>query len=196
MPFVAWYLAAGLRESARRLARIVVDYIDLHYYPQGQNVALSDDDSPATSARRLRSLKELYDPTWVSESWISDLGDTDANHYDKPDLIPRVRAWIDQYCPGTKLAITEYNWGNDGTSSGAVAQAEVLRHLRARRRRPCDALGRAGREHAGRARVHAVPQLRRRGVESFGRQRVGRERERRSARRVCVHTAAGARWCC
>jgi hypothetical protein len=37
-----------------------------------------------------------------------------------------VRAWIDQYCPGTKLAITEYNWGNDGTSSGAVAQAELF----------------------------------------------------------------------
>ena len=47
-------------------------------------------------------------------------------HYTKPDLIPRVRAWINQYCPGTKLAITEYNWGDDGTASGAVAQAEVL----------------------------------------------------------------------
>jgi hypothetical protein len=37
-----------------------------------------------------------------------------------------VRAWIDQYCPGTKLAITEYNWGGDSTASGAVAQAELL----------------------------------------------------------------------
>jgi hypothetical protein len=115
----------GLRESARGRAH-VVDYLDLHYYPQGSNVALSDDDSPSTSARRLRSLKELYDPAWVSESWISDLGDGDANHYDKPNLIPRARAWIDQYCPGTKLAITEYNWGNDDTTSGAVAQAELF----------------------------------------------------------------------
>ena len=57
---------------------------------------------------------------------ISDLGDADANHYDKPDLIPRVRAWIDAYCPGTRLALTEYNWGNDGTASGAVAQAELF----------------------------------------------------------------------
>ena len=77
----------------------VVDYADLHYYPQGQNVALSDDDSPATAARRLRSLKELYDPNWISESWISDLGDSDANHYDKPNLIPRVRAWIESLPP-------------------------------------------------------------------------------------------------
>jgi len=125
LPFVAWYLQ---QVCANPLAGgvHVVDYLDLHYYPQGSNVALSDDDSPATAARRLRSLKELYDPSWVSESWIADLGDGDANHYDKPNLIPRARAWIDQYCPGTKLAITEYNWGNDDTASGAVAQAELF----------------------------------------------------------------------
>jgi hypothetical protein len=124
LPFVAWYLQQVCANPLAGGAR-VVDYLDLHYYPQG-NVALNDDDSPSTAARRLRSLKELYDPTWVSESWIADLGDTDEYHYDKPNLIPRVRAWIDQYCPGTKLAITEYNWGNDGTVSGAVAQAELF----------------------------------------------------------------------
>ncbi len=125
LAFVAWYLQQVCAHPLAGGVR-VVDYLDLHYYPQGQNVALSDDDSPGTAARRLRSLKELYDPSWVSESWIADLGDFDANHYDKPNLIPRVRAWIDQYCPGTKLAITEYNWGNDGTASGAVAQAELF----------------------------------------------------------------------
>ncbi|MGH8172216.1 MAG: glycoside hydrolase family 44 protein [Rhodanobacteraceae bacterium] len=125
MPFVAWYLQQVCAHPIAGGAR-AVDYLDLHYYPQGSNVALSNDDSPSTAARRLRSLKELYDPNWVSESWIADLGDGDEFHYDKPNLIPRARAWIDQYCPGTKLAITEYNWGNDGTSSGAVAQAEIL----------------------------------------------------------------------
>jgi hypothetical protein len=124
MPFVAWYLQQVCAHPLAGGVR-VVDYLDLHYYPQG-NVALNDDDSATTAARRLRSLKELYDPAWVSESWIADLGDNDANHYSKPNLIPRARAWIDQYCPGTRLAITEYNWGNDGTTSGAVAQAELF----------------------------------------------------------------------
>ncbi len=125
LAFVAWYLQ---QVCANPLAggKHVVDYLDLHYYPQGTNVALNDDDSTATADRRLKSLKEMYDPTWVSDSWIGTLGDNDSNHYDKPNLIPRVRAWIDQYCPGTKLAITEYNWGNDNTNSGAVAQAELL----------------------------------------------------------------------
>jgi hypothetical protein len=125
LAFVAWYLqqvCANPLPGGKHL----VDYLDLHYYPQGANVALSSDDSATTAGRRLRSLKELYDPAWVAESWFADLGDFDSNHYSKPALIPRVRAWIDQYCPGTKLAITEYNWGGDGTSSGAVAQAEAL----------------------------------------------------------------------
>jgi hypothetical protein len=129
LPFVAWYLqqvCANPLPGGRHL----VDYLDLHYYPQDPNGAAgsiySNADDAATRGRRLRSLKELYDPNWASESWIADLGDTDANHYSKPNLIPRVKAWINQYCPGTKLAITEYAWDQDATDSGAVAQAELL----------------------------------------------------------------------
>jgi hypothetical protein len=129
LPFVAWYLqqvCANPLAGGKRL----VDYLDLHYYPQDPYPAsgsiYSNDADAATVGRRLRSLKELYDPNWVSESWIADLGDWDANHYKIPNLIPRVRAWIDAYCPGTKLAITEYAWDKDQTISGAVAQAEAL----------------------------------------------------------------------
>ena len=129
MPFVAWYLQQVCTNPLAGGKRLV-DYLDLHYYPQNPNGAATDivgsADDATTAARRLRSLKELYDPAWVSESWFADLGDADANHYSKPNLIPRVRAWINQYCPGTKLAITEYNWGGDDTASGAVAQAEAL----------------------------------------------------------------------
>ncbi|MFT3792017.1 MAG: glycoside hydrolase family 44 protein [Rudaea sp.] len=125
LPFVAWYLQQVCANPLANGQR-VVDYLDLHYYPQGSNVSLSDDDSPTTAALRLRALKELYDSSWVSESWIADLGNYDANHYSIPNLIPRAKAWIAQYCPGTRLAITEYNWGNDATTSGAVAQAEAL----------------------------------------------------------------------
>jgi hypothetical protein len=129
LPFVVWYLQ---QVCANPLAggKHAVDYLDLHYYPQDPNGSathiVSDADDSTTAARRLSSLKELYNPAWVSNSWISDLGDDVTWHYTRPNLIPRVRAWIDQYCPGTKLAITEYNWGGDGTASGAVAQAELL----------------------------------------------------------------------
>jgi hypothetical protein len=133
LPFVAWYLqqvCANPLAGGKRL----VDYLDIHYYPQDPDDAsgaiYSNADDASTMGRRLRSLKELYDPTWTSESWIGTVdgssGDDVPWHYTKPNLIPRVRAWIDQYCPGTKLAITEYAWDQDNTHDGAVAEAEAL----------------------------------------------------------------------
>jgi hypothetical protein len=124
LPFVAWYLQQVCAQPLAGGAR-AIDYLDLHYYPQGSGVFSSTDDAP-TSARRLAALRELWDPAWVSDSWIADLGDDPVWHYSKPGLLPRVHAWIDQYCPGTKLAISEYNWGGDATVSGAVAQAELF----------------------------------------------------------------------
>ncbi|MFN7990335.1 MAG: glycoside hydrolase family 44 protein [Thermoanaerobaculia bacterium] len=115
-PFSAWWLAQAKAYEQAHGVRLV-DYFSLHYYPQGDAVALSDPngDTAATQALRLRALKELYDPGWVSESWI-----------DQPiDLIPRMRQWIADNYPGTKLAIGEYNFGDVGVSS-ALAQAEAL----------------------------------------------------------------------
>ena len=130
LPFVQWYLRQVCQHQTNAGVRLV-DYLDLHYYPQGDGVVdfagnLAFSESATVSARRLRSLKELYDPTWVSESWISDLGDNDGNHYDKPQFLPRVKAWIAAECPDMKLAISEYNWGPDQGISGALAQAEAL----------------------------------------------------------------------
>lgn len=131
VPFVQWYLRQVCSYQQQNGVRLV-DYLDLHYYPQGSNIIdfnssnLGTTENAANSAKRLRSVKELYDPGWVAESWFADLGDTDYNHYDKPQFIRRVRAWIDAECPGTKLAITEYNWGPDLGLSSALAQAEVL----------------------------------------------------------------------
>jgi len=132
LPFVRWYLrqvCAHQQATGRRL----VDNLDLHYYPQGRiswDVAVVDfgdgETDEQTAGLRLRSLKELYDPTWSSESWIGTLGNYDANQYNNPQLIRRVKAWIAAECPGTKLAITEYQWGSDAGASSALAQAEVL----------------------------------------------------------------------
>ena len=113
--FVPWYLEQVCTAAAPR----PVDVLDIHYYPQGGVDGLGGSGSgedAATSAKRLRSLKELYDPTWTAESWVGD----------QVRLIPRLKEWIAQECPGIKLAITEYKWGPDNGPSGALAQAEVL----------------------------------------------------------------------
>lgn len=130
VPFVQWYLQQVCSYQAAHGVRLV-DYLDLHYYPQGDGVVdfsepPNGSETATISARRLRSLKELTDPDWTSESWLSDLGNEVPWHYSRPNLIPRVRAWIDSSCPGTGLSISEYNWGANNGASSALAQAEAL----------------------------------------------------------------------
>lgn len=115
-PFVEWYLAQVCAYEVQHGVRLV-DYLDVHYYPQANGVAGTDNVvNEAVAATRLRSLRELWDPSYVSESWIGTA----------PRLIPRLRDWIAAACPGTRIALTEYKWGADASPSGALAQAELL----------------------------------------------------------------------
>jgi hypothetical protein len=65
---------------------------------------------------RNRSTRQLWDPAYTSESWIGD----------KVKLIPRMRLWVDTYYPGTRIGLTEYNWGAESHMNGATAQADLL----------------------------------------------------------------------
>ena len=120
MPFVPWYLQQMQAYEAQHGVRLL-DYLDLHYYP-ASGVSLTDAGDAARQALRLRSTRSLWDPTYVDESWIADAG---------PDggivrLIPRMREWVAANYPGTKLAVTEYNFGGLEHINGALTQADVL----------------------------------------------------------------------
>jgi len=111
----AWYLAR-MRDYEQTHGVRVLDYFDLHYYPQATGVSLSQAGSTSTQELRLRSTRALWDPTYFDESWIAD----------EVALIPRMKDWVNQNYPGTKLALTEYNWGAYEHINGALAQADVL----------------------------------------------------------------------
>ncbi len=119
--FVAWYLQQ-MRAYEQAHGLRLLDYLDLHNYPQANGVSLSPAGSAATQALRLRSTRSLWDPTYVDESWIGDSGWEGGI----VRLIPRMKEWVAANYSGTKLAITEYNWGALDNINGAVAQADVL----------------------------------------------------------------------
>jgi hypothetical protein len=119
-PFMLWYLEQACANPLPGGGR-VIDVLDVHYYPQGDGIAGVDNndtnsETPDAASRRLRSLRELYDPSFVAQSWIND----------NVRLIPRLKTWINQACPNIRLAITEYKWGTDNGPSSALAQAEIL----------------------------------------------------------------------
>jgi hypothetical protein len=115
VPYVAWYLAQ-LKSYEQAHGLRLLDYLDLHFYPQGGEIFSPNAGSATVQALRLRSTRALWDPTYVDESWIAE----------PVFLIPRMRAWVDQFYPGTRLALTEYSWGAQGHLNGALAQADVL----------------------------------------------------------------------
>jgi hypothetical protein len=79
-------------------------------------VALSPAGDANTQALRLRSTRGLWDPDYVDESWINEA----------VNLIPRMKAWVNADYPGTRTAITEYNWGALDHINGTLTQADVL----------------------------------------------------------------------
>ncbi len=113
--FLPWYLSEMAAAEAREGTRLL-DYLDIHYYPQTENVALGPAGDAQTQADRLQSTRSLWDPDYVDDSWINT----------EVQLIPRMRQWIDTWYPGTGLAITEYNFGGVEHINGAVTQADVL----------------------------------------------------------------------
>jgi len=108
MDYIPWLL------SQWKAAGHPVDVLSVHFYPQGGEY--SNDVSNATQLLRNRSTRQLWDPNYVSESWIG------VPVY----LIPRLQGWISSYYyAGTPVAITEYNWGAESSINGATAQADI-----------------------------------------------------------------------
>jgi len=118
--FVPWYLQQMSGYEQFNGVRLL-DFLDLHFYPQnGEDQTLAGDS--AKQALRLRSTAALWDASYVDESWIGDNG-LDGGIV---RLIPRMRDWVNANYPGTRLALTEYNWGGLEDINGALAQADVL----------------------------------------------------------------------
>jgi hypothetical protein len=113
MDFIPWLLTQ-MRRHEQQTGRRLLDVCTVHIYPQGGDGG--DDVSPKIQALRNRSTRSLWDPAYKDESWINDT----------IMLIPRLKAWVKTYYPGTKIGITEYNWGAEKHINGATAQADIL----------------------------------------------------------------------
>ncbi len=113
--FVSWFLDS-VRAHDEATGVRSLDYLDVHYYPQTGVYPGSDTDDAETNAKRLRSTRSLWDIGYIDESWIND----------RIQFIPRMRSTIRAHYPGTKLFISEWNFGADATINGALAIADVL----------------------------------------------------------------------
>jgi uncharacterized protein (TIGR03437 family) len=129
-PLLAWYLQQFKKDEQTRGKRLL-DYVDMHAYLAPDAIGgTSGTESAAVQALRLDSTRVFWDPTYIvsgngwNNSWIKDVENNGTPI--APSYIPRVRAIIDQNYPGTKFAITEYDWARQDTLNGGLAQADLL----------------------------------------------------------------------
>ena len=115
-PFVQWYLEQSCAVAQQAGVR-PIDYLDVHFYPQANGVAGTDDVVKKASRRRAcaRCASSAIRPTSRSRGSAP-----------RRAWCPACGEWIDTACPGTGIALTEYKWGADASPSGALAQAELL----------------------------------------------------------------------
>jgi hypothetical protein len=123
-PFIDYYLNAMRRAEEQAGVRLI-DYIDLHWYPE---IRIDDEDGEdhrlteaviydAMVEARVQAPRSLWDDNYIEGSWIS------ANPI---RLLPWVREKIDDLYPGTKISITEWHYGAGHHISGGIAVAAVL----------------------------------------------------------------------
>ena len=112
--YCPWLLNQFYQRATNTNQRLL-DYFTLHCYPQSGEFS-STDVSTSMQLLRNRSTRQLWDTKYVDPSWINSV----------IMLIPRMKNWVAAYYPGTKIGITEYNWGADGNINGATAQADIL----------------------------------------------------------------------
>ena len=120
--FIDYYLDR-MRQAESEHGRRLLDVLDVHCYPEARGDSRVTDPgatTPADIEARLQSARTLWDSTYFENSWIGD--------YRRQFLpiLPRLLKSIDQYYPGTPLAITEYDYGGGGHFSGGLAQVDVL----------------------------------------------------------------------
>ena len=113
-PITSWFLSA-VRARDQAAGRRSLDVLAVHFYPEAAGVA-DDRSSTKLDALRLRSTRALWDPTYTDESWIKQ----------PVMLIPRLKKWVAESYPDTRIGITEYNFGGGSSASAGLAEAEAL----------------------------------------------------------------------
>jgi hypothetical protein len=132
VPLIEYYLQQFKAYDTANKVRLL-DYLDLHTYFAPDNLAFSTAGDTSLQQVRLDSTRVFWDPTYIDPNFAQPNYITDANYTascatpsQSPQVIPMMHKWVDTDYPGTKLAITEYNWGGQEAISGALAQADIL----------------------------------------------------------------------
>jgi mannan endo-1,4-beta-mannosidase len=128
----AWYVdyfLDAMKKASDQAGKRLIDVLDLHWYSEATADHRINDAAATTDkdrALRLQAVRSLWDNAYNEKSWINQTTGGPIN------LLPRVQASIDKWFPGTRIAITEYNYGEANHVTGGLAEADFLGVLTAK----------------------------------------------------------------
>ncbi len=123
--YVDYYLAE-MKKASDAAGKRLLDVLDFHWYPEarggGSRITFDsfDVNNINCNKARIQAPRTWWDPTYLESGWVGQW----LPHL--LPLLPKVQASIDKYYPGTKIGITEYNYGGDPHISGGIAMADAL----------------------------------------------------------------------
>jgi hypothetical protein len=126
-----WAVAAFLGEMKARSAaagKRLIDVLAIHWYPEDMgdgrinNGSIANGGTAKDIEARLQAPRALWDTTYLENSWIPSAMTGNKPVY----ILARTLKSIDTAWPGTRLALTEYNYGGENHWSGALAQVDAL----------------------------------------------------------------------
>ncbi|MDB5105103.1 MAG: mannan endo,4-beta-mannosidase [Fibrobacteres bacterium] len=130
------YFLDEMKKASDKAGKRLMDVLDIHWYPEAMGdhrINGADAITDKDRAARLQAPRSLWDSTYVESSWISKWA-TPKQPVTNPgdpapgpvNLLPRILESIRKWNPGTRLAITEYNYGAADQISGGLAEADFL----------------------------------------------------------------------
>ena len=134
VPWLQYYLQQ-MQKAGQTGGQRLLDYLDVHAYIRPDGLTESA-GNVAMETLRTTSTRAFWDPNYIVPIATMPASGDPCDNYDAicdatgtqvaPQLIRNMSQWVNQNYPGTKLAITEYNWGALDSITGAVAQADIL----------------------------------------------------------------------
>lgn len=121
--FIDYYLDEMKKAEDENGVRLL-DVLDVHFYTEAKGEcgerSCSHYNREGCVNARLNSTRSLWEDGYKEDSWIVDTG---AEFF---PILPNLQQSIDTYYPGTKLAITEYDFGGSYDICGGIAEADAL----------------------------------------------------------------------
>ena len=126
--FISYYLEQ-MKKAEEESGQRLLDVLDVHYYSEAKcpdcdtRMCLST-THPADHEKGVDELTQAYrtliEKDYKENSWIGEWCQQNI------PILTKMKESIDKYYPGTKLAVTEYDFGGGNSVAGAIAEVDAL----------------------------------------------------------------------